>query len=66
MLSPDAKAGTVNLTCLKNRHGEPRSLELTFDGTLQRFETPDGWGDSPPGDVSTLWDFSAGGDDYEH
>lgn len=70
MLAPDKKQrDIVNLVCLKNRHGEPRDIELTFDGSTQRFTTPDSWADSPgdslPVDVSKLWDIPAGGADYE-
>ncbi|MDZ4658703.1 MAG: DnaB-like helicase C-terminal domain-containing protein [Bythopirellula sp.] len=67
MLAP-GKCNAVKLACLKNRHGEPVSVELEFDGTLQRFTTADGWrdsrDDSPTFDVSELWNLPAGGDDY--
>lgn len=67
MLAPDKKRGTVNLACLKNRHGEPTSLELEFDGSLQRFTVP-GAAESAGDvsfDVTALWGLPAGGDDYE-
>jgi replicative DNA helicase len=67
MLCPDEKQGTVNLACLKNRHGEPTSLQLEFDGRLQRFTSISGWSHSQSAkscSVSKLWDLPAGGDEY--
>ncbi len=58
MLCPDKKRGIVNLSCLKNRHGEPASVEMEFDGSLQRFTLPGGWCDSP----TERWGLPAGGD----
>ena len=57
MLGPDKKRGTVNLACLKNRHGEPVSIKLGFDGRYQRF-TPPAWDTSP----TEQWGLPAGGD----
>ncbi len=66
MLCPDKKRGMVNLACLKNRHGEPVSVELEFDGTLQRFTSVADWCDSRADsfDVAELWNLPAGGDNY--
>jgi replicative DNA helicase len=65
MLAP-GKPGIVNLSCLKNRHGERVDLELKFDGSLQRFLSCAGWCDSASDsfDVAGLWNLPAGGDDY--
>lgn len=41
MLSRGRSLDESELRCLKNRHGEPRDLRLVFDGSLQRFESPD-------------------------
>ncbi len=51
MLSRGNQPDAADLKCLKNRHGDPVDLRLTFDGPLQRFEGRDllldhGW----PGD----------------
>lgn len=66
MLSRGRSPDEADLRCLKNRHGEPRDLRLTFDGGLQRFEGLDDFADysgSPPVEaIAELWSPDGGTD----
>ncbi|MEQ8847411.1 DnaB-like helicase C-terminal domain-containing protein [Botrimarina sp.] len=59
MLSRGGRPDEADLRCLKNRHGEPRDLRLTFDGALQRFESLDDFaefaGGGPVEALAELW-----------
>jgi len=56
MLCPDG-LGKAKLACLKNRHGEPISVDLEWNGSIQRF-TPPTFDTSP----TELWGLPAGGE----
>ncbi len=60
MLCPSGP-GKAKLACLKNRHGEPASVDLEWDGSLQRFTPPVTFDTSP----TELWGLPAGGDSFE-
>jgi replicative DNA helicase len=48
------------LKCVKNRHGDPADIALTFDGARQRFEPAEGHGGKLSAAVRDLW--AAGGE----
>jgi replicative DNA helicase len=63
LLAPDPNdSGAVTLRHLESRHGEPKDVELSFDGRLQRF-TPAASSNGPKADdgkvqaaLAALWD----------
>jgi replicative DNA helicase len=58
MLTRGKSPSEALLRCLKNRHGEPTDVRLTFDGALQRFESLDLGGTGSP--YPEFDDFGAG------
>jgi replicative DNA helicase len=52
------------LKCVKNRHGEPADIDLTFDGAHQRFEPVEGRRGKVSAAVRGLWDDTGEGGDW--